>query len=226
MKKALAAVAIGALSLAASSPASAAEISISPQKPCYRSGEELDMTGSGFTPNGSVTVSFPGTILGEALTDATGAFAGTLTLRKDNGRERRTYTATDSVDPALTASTEILISEVDVVLKPRNGAPGRPLRIDADGFTTGRRLWAHVNPPGRGRVRNLKIGRLKGACHSLLVKRALLPRNAKVGLYVVQFDTFRRYRSKRPAKVGYTIRVQRVFRPSAAAASVSWNRIF
>jgi len=224
MKKALAAVAIGALSLAASSSASAAEISISPEKRCYRSGEEgLTLNGSGFTPNGEVSVTLNGSFLGPGLPDATGAFTGDLSLRQDNGRARRTYTATDTTDPTLTASTEILVSEVDVVLRPRNGAPGRRLEIDADGFTTGRTLWAHVKK-GR-RVRNIKIGRLKGACRSLVAKRQLLPRDAGVGLYVVQFDTFRRYKSTRPVKVGYTITVRRVFRPSAASA-FTWRRSF
>ena len=226
MKKALAAVAIGALSLAASSSASAAEISISPEKRCYRSGEKgLTLNGIGFTPSGEVTVALNGETLGPAFPDATGAFSGELRIGQDQGRARRTYTATDTTDPTLTASTEILVSEVDVTLKPRNGAPGRRLTIDADGFTTGRTLWAHVNAPGRGRIRNLKIGGLKGACRSLLVKRALLPRDARVGLWVVQFDTFRRYKRSRPVKVGYTITVQRVFRPSAAAAFTS-HRIF
>jgi len=57
--------------------------------------------------------------------------------------------------------------------------------------------------------RNLKIGRVKGACGNLTTRRRLLPQDAAVGVYTVQFDTFRRYNADRPVKDAYTITVSR-----------------
>lgn len=223
MKHLLAATALAAVGLAAPAAASAATFSVAPVKPCYGSGERVLLTGSGFTPGGAVDVSKDGGFLGTAQADANGAFSGVrLTLGQPSGTESHTYTATDSTDPSLTASTQLLLSSVDVALRPQSGAPGRRLRIRARGFTTGRTLWAHVV---RGRSkRHIKLGRLKGDCHNLRIRRQLLPRDARVGVYTVQFDAFRKYVSQRPNSVGYTINVRRIFRPAAAASG--WSRIF
>ena len=76
-------------------------------------------------------------------------------------------------------------------MRPRNGAAGRRLRINASGFTTGKRLYAHVV---RKRYRrNVFIGKLKGPCRTLKTRaRVLLPRRLPPGVYTVQFDTKRR----------------------------------
>ncbi len=201
------AVVVGVAALAFPSAASAASLTVSPQKRCYSSLEEVSLLGSGFTPNASATVTRGGTAFPPLLTDANGLFNGLLTLRLDSGRETRTYTATDDTDPSLAASAQLTVSAVRVGLRPTNGAPGRLLRINAHGFTTGKTLWAHVR---RGKSkRNLKIGRLKGACGNLTTRKRLMPQNAAVGVHTVQFDTFRRYKADRPVKDAYTITVTR-----------------
>ncbi|HZG47879.1 MAG TPA: hypothetical protein VEY90_00035 [Thermoleophilaceae bacterium] len=223
MKHALAALATTAAGLAAATGASAAEFSISPVKPCYGSGERVTLAGSGFTPLGSVVVSKDGDSLGTTASDATGAFSGVgLTVKLADGRQRRTYSATDTTNPTLTASTRALVSEVEVVLRPRIGAPGRRLSISATGFTTGNRLWAHVIR-GRSR-RHVDLGRLSGACHSLSTRRRILPRDARVGLYTVQFDAFRKYEKARGNSVGYEIDVRRG--RGAIASGTGWSRLF
>lgn len=201
-------VAVGVVALAFPATASAASLGISPHKRCYSSGESVNLLGTGFAPLSSATVSRGTTPFPKPLdTDGNGAFNGLLGLSLDSGRETRTYTATDSSDPSLTASIQIKVSSVRVGLKPSNGAPGRILRMTARGFTTGATLWAHVT---RGAsTRNLKVGRLKGACGDLTARRRLLPRDAAVGVYTVQFDTFRRYRADRPVQDAYTITVSR-----------------
>lgn len=223
MKHALAALATIAAGLAAAPGASAAEFSISPVKPCYGSGERVTLAGSGFTPLGDVVVRKDGESLGTTAADTTGAFSGVgLTIKLAEGRQRRTYSATDTSNPTLTASTRALVSEVDVVLGPRDGAPGRRLSISATGFTTGNTLWAHViRGPSR---RHIELGRLGGRCHSLSARRRILPRNARVGLYSVQFDAFRRYEKERPNSVGYEIDVRRG--RGALASGVGWSRLF
>ena len=216
------AVATGAVALAAPAAASAAVVAVAPVKPCYGSGEQVSLTGSGFTPSRGVNVAYDATPLGSVGTDATGAFSANLRIGLDNGRETRTYTATDIDNPALTASLQLVVSEVAVGIRPRSGAPGRRLRIRANGFTTGRTLWAHVI---RGRSkRHIKLGELTGACRSLTTRRRILPRSASLGAYTVQFDTYRRYDPNRPVRDGYLITVRPVSRGSATAAT-SFDRI-
>jgi hypothetical protein len=212
--------------LAAPASASAAELRVDPSKRCYGSGERVSLLGSGFTANlmSGITVTRDSEPIGTLTTDATGMFHGTLTLGQRNGRRTSTYTATDTANPTVTASAQIVVSEVDVRLRPKSGSPGRRVRIGAVGFTGGETLWAHVK---RGRsVRNLRIGGLKRACHKLRATRRLLRPRAPVGTYLVQFDTHRRYRPRRAQRVRFTITVRRVVRPAAAAAtSVSWSRL-
>ena len=199
------AIAAGVVALAAPSAASAASLTVSPQKRCYSSGESVHLLGTGFSPLGSATVTRDGAPLGALSTDATGAFNGVLTLAQVSGQRTKTYTATDSDDSGLTASAQITVSAVRVGLKPAQGTPGRILTITARGFSTGPTLWAHVIH-GKSK-RNIKIGSLKGACGGLKTRKRLLPRDAALGVHKLQFDTFRRYSPKRQVRDRYTITV-------------------
>ena len=101
----------------------------------------------------------------------------------------------------------VVVSPVGVKLAPDTGPVSRRFRIRAQGFTTGSTLWAHVIH--KRSKRHLRIGQLKGACKDLRARRRLMRRNAAFGLHRIQFDTFRRYRAKRPVKTTFTIRVVR-----------------
>jgi hypothetical protein len=201
------AVVAAAVVLAAPSAASAASLTVSPQKRCYSSGERVNLLGSGFSPLSSVTISRGATVFDPIPTDSNGAFNGLLRLALSRGKQTRTYTASDDAMSTLTASAQITVSSVRVTLSPANGSPGRLMTIDAHGFSTGKTLWAHVR---RGTSkRTLKIGALHGACGALKTRRRLLPRKAAIGVYTVQFDTFKRYNPKRPVRYRYTIAVSR-----------------
>jgi hypothetical protein len=206
MTRSLAVVA-GLVALAAPSAASAASLNVSPQKRCYSSGETVDLMGSDFSPLGSASVTRDGTALGSLSTNSAGAFTGKLTVAQNTGKRTKTYTATDDANSSLTASVQITVSAVRVALSPANGAPGRRMSVKASGFTTGKTLWAHVTK-GRSK-RTMKIGRLSGACGGLKARKRLLPRNAKVGVYTIQFDTFRKYNRKQPVNDRYTVTVSR-----------------
>ena len=201
------AVAAGLAVLAAPAGASAASLSIVPEKRCYSDGESVNLIGSGFGPSGSASITRDGALVGSLDTDAFGAFNGILTLAQSSGRQTKTYTATDGTTDTLTASDQITVSSVRVGLKPNNGAPGRVMSITARGFTTGKTLWAHV-VHGKSR-RHLKIGRLTGACGGLKTRRRLLRRQAALGVHRIQFDTFRSYRRDRPVQDSLTIAVSR-----------------
>jgi hypothetical protein len=201
------AVAAGLVVLAAPATASAATLSVTPEKRCYSSGERVNLLGAGFSPLGTASVTRDGSPLGALMTDANGAFTGLLTVAQTSGRRTKTYTASDDAVSTLTASKQITVSAVRVDLSPANGAPGRRMSIKASGFTTGKTLWAHVTK-GRSK-RTLKVGRLSGACGGLKTRRRLLPRNAALGLHTIQFDTFRRYDPKQAVRYRYTIDVTR-----------------
>jgi hypothetical protein len=199
------AVAAGLAALAAPAGASAASLSILPEKRCYSHNESVNLIGSGFGPSGSASITRDGAVVGSLDTDAFGSFHGILRLAQNSGRRTKTYTATDATSSTLTASDQITVSAVRVGLKPSNGAPGRVMSITARGFTTGDTLWAHViHKTSR---RHLKIGELKGACGGLETRRRLLPQNAALGVHRIQFDTFRRYRRERPVQDRSTIAV-------------------
>jgi hypothetical protein len=227
MKHRLTALAAVATALTVPATASAATLGVDPALPCYGSGHSVNLLGTGFTPGqmGGVAVTRNGENIGALSTDATGAFNGSLRLGQRNGRRTSTYTATDMTNPTLTASTQITVSEADVGLRPQSGSPGRRVRIKAVGFTMngGKRLWAHVRR--NNRTRTLAVGRLRGACKGLTKKRRLLRRGAPVGVYIVQFDAFKRYKPRRAQSVGFTITVRRVVRPAAARAT-GWSRLW
>jgi hypothetical protein len=227
MKLRLTALATVATALTVPATASAAELTVDPALPCYGSGHTVHLLGTGFSPNlmDGVAVTKDGASIGSLSTDENGAFNGALRLGQRNGRRTSTYTATDTSNPTLTASTQITVSEADVGLRPKSGSPGRRVRVKAVGFTAGgERLWAHVTR--NNRTRNLPVGRLKGACKGLTKKRRLLRRGAPVGVYVVQFDAFRKYRPRRAQSVGFTITVRRVVRPAAASSGAGWSRVW
>ena len=201
------AVVVVIVTLAAPSVADAASLTPQPAKSCYRSGETVHFLGAGFTPSSTANLSRDGTFVAPILIDVSGQFDAGLRLLQAQGRQVRTYTATDANHPGLTASAPVTVSAVGVALSPSTGSVSRRFRIRARGFTTGRTLWAHVIH--RRSKRHLKIGRLTGACHDLRARRRLLSKSARFGRHRIQFDTFRRYRANRQVKTAYSIRVVR-----------------
>ena len=223
MKKRLAR-AIGfvtAVALVAPALSSATTLTATPAKDCYRgggvlnpetrvvSGEVVTLSGTGFTPGGTVAITSDGKSLGTDDVDPAGNFSGALTLNLARGQTLNTYVATDQANPALTASLPLRTSALTVSLKPKQGRPDRRFKIGARGFTTGKRLYAHI-VKGRFR-RTVKIGRLKGPCHKIIARKRLFPSNVATGVYRVQFDSKRKYSRKTKVKVVRGFEVTRKF---------------
>jgi hypothetical protein len=210
-----------AAALAAPALSSAATITAAPAKDCYRGdgvlnpqtgvvgGEVVTLSGTGYTPGGTVAITANGKSLGTDEVDAAGNFSGALTLNLASGQTLKTYAATDQANPALTASVQLRTSALTVNLKPKQGRPDRRFRIGARGFTTGKRLYAHI-VKGRFR-RTVKIGRLKGPCHKITAHKRLFPSDLATGIYRVQFDSKRKYSKKTKVKVLRGFEVTRKF---------------
>jgi hypothetical protein len=192
------------------SAASAAAMSAVPAKSCYRAGEEVTLNGSGFTPNQGVSITSDGTPLGSSVADQFGNFAGTLTVGVPSGEKVKTYAGTDQSNPANVGAVQLRISALTVTLRPKEGPQIRRFRIGARGFTTGKRLYAHV-VKGKFR-RTVKIGRLKGPCHKIKARKRLFPENIATGLYRVWFDSKRKYSKKTKVKVVRGFQVTRTFK--------------
>jgi hypothetical protein len=201
---AVAAVAAG-LAFAAAAPAQAATLSVAGTKSCYRLGDSLVVNATGFTPGAPVNFTLDNQDLGTLTADASGNLAAPLTIGTLRGIRTRTLIATDATNPAIVAQAQFLGSALTVGVRPRNGAAGRLLRLRASGFTTGRRLYAHVLRTNYRR--NVFIGRLRGPCRTLSVRRRVLPTGLAAGNYTVQFDTKRRYSRKTQVRVRFSVTV-------------------
>jgi hypothetical protein len=195
-----------ALALAAT-PAEAATLSVSGSKSCYRAGDSLTVAGTGFTPSAPVNFTLDGEDLGSLTTDAAGSVSSTLNIGDDTFSDvaTRTLTATDETNPTIIATAQFLGSALTVSVEPKNRTAGRKLRIRASGFTTGNRLYAHVV---RKRYRrNVFIGTLRGPCHTLKLRKRVLPESTPSGRYKVQFDTKPWYSRQTQVWVSFRVKV-------------------
>jgi hypothetical protein len=210
---AIAPAVVAALALPAA--AEAASLSVNPVKSCYRSGERVGLSGTGFTPSGTVSITSDGKAIGSRDVDPAGAFSGELIVSQPSGERGKTYAARDSVNPAIAAAAAIRASAVSVDVRPRSAPPGRRVTISARGFTTGARLYAHVI---RGRYRrNVRVGALRGACHRLTTRARIFSSGTPNGTYMVQFDARRRYSGRTAVRARFSVIVFRTFRESSTA---------
>jgi hypothetical protein len=199
MRSIRAAVAAMSLAIAAPGSASAATLTVEPERTCYRETQVVSLFAEGFTPNGDVEFTRDGMHIETLPADGVGSIQGRLTLPGLlMGQRPLTYVATDVTNPALTAQVTLLTTATDVRVGPQGGAPNRRLRIRARGFTGGRILWAHIRRRGgSARTREVRIGRVRGPCWKVRATKRLFRRGTPPGRYRVQFDTFRRYEPRR-----------------------------
>ena len=200
-----AAVAIlaGMAAMAGTAHAQAA-LSITPAKACYLAGDIVSLSGSGFTPNGTVNVAIDGRPLqgGQALADAAGNIAGDVRLGTMRGARTHTMSATDAANPALVGSVSYLGTTNRVTVRPQDARAGAKRRLRGFGFLAGPRVYMHVRGPG-GYRSDKRVARAKAPCGTFDVRRRIVASGAQVGSYRVQFDAVRRFsRKTRPRLVG------------------------
>lgn len=203
--------------------AAQASLTVDEVAPCYREQSTVHLVGGGFTQNGQVVFTRDGTPIGNPIAaSAAGELFPQLILPGlVSGQKRLTYLATDQTNPALSAQVSLLVTATDVGLRPESGAPHRLLTINARGFFGGSTLYAHVVRTGRrpGKARNLRIGRIRGSCKQVEARKRLFSKGTAPGKYRVQFDTFRRNKSKREIETEFIVTVFRTAGTAKAAAS-------
>ncbi len=135
------------------------------------------------------------------------------------------YTASDQTNPAIFAGTQPIRFSRTLIAGRKAGDNGLIQRVRTRGFTTGGRImYAHVRRSGRN-IKTLRIGRLKGACRTLAVRKRFFNRGARPGRYQIYFDTFRRYKKVRQQQLRGTLTVFRIVRRAASSASSSSTSI-
>lgn len=204
-------------------PGLAEAATLAADRGCYAAGDPVVLTGSGYTPNGPVAITVEGRQLGTATADPAGSIAVDLSAPDIDGTQRTDdFVATDQTNLSLTATAGVKLTSLNVTAKPKNGKPGRKQRIKARGFTDGKVLWAHIQ---RGKKkRNVKVGKLKGACGTLSVKKRLFSPSAQFGVYRVQFDARRKYSQQTVPQVFFFVTVFQVFKPATASAATALAR--
>ena len=200
-----------------------ASLTVDEVAPCHREQSTVHLVGGGFTQNGQVVFTRDGTPIGNPIVaSAAGELFPQLILPGlVSGQKRLTYVATDQTNPTLSAQVSLLVTATDVGLRPEGGAPHRLLTINARGFFGGSTLYAHVVRTGRnaGRARNLRIGRVRGSCKQVEARRRLFSKGTAPGKYRVQFDTFRRFKSKREIQSEFIVTVFRTAGTARATGS-------
>lgn len=215
-----AALIFAAVALAAPAGAQAATFGPATAKPCYGTADQVPLVGNGYTPNGPIQIARDGSPIGNGVADPSGNIGGFASVPAlPRPEQRSTYTATDQTNPAnVGTSPPILLSQLKVGITPEGGNPRRTRRIRTRGWTIrGTSVFAHVR---RGRFRrNFSVGKLKGACRTSSKRVRLFGRRARPGVYRVQFDTFKRFKSKRAQRVPFRVTISRIFRRASTSGA-------
>ena len=197
--RSFAACALLALALAGLPAATASAATLSTDKRCYRTKENMTISGAGYTPNGNVPFTLNAQPFGALTADANGAIGSTVaspTPAKDPTKVLSfTLTATDQTNPALTATTKFQVVHTNVTIKPALVTPGT-VTFSALGFTSGDKLYIHYLLNGKHLVTK-KLGKLHQPCATLKKQaRMFLFRPVKPGNYKLVFDTSKTYSAK------------------------------
>lgn len=207
---------------ACAAPAAADAATLAPGKACFGDGDPIVLGGTGYTPGAPVTLAADGRpFTGTLTSSATGTVAGRLlpsTLVRGI-TQNSVFTATDTANPANLGQTTVVRSRLRVSVTPANASPRSNRRFRARGFTAGSTLYRHIT---RGkRVSNGRMGKLKGSCKTLSVKKRLFRKSAKSGTYRVQFDAKSKYSSKTLQRVRFRVRVFRTVRRASSASAAA-----
>lgn len=196
---ATAAVLVAALLASAAGAAAAQAATLKTATRCYQETQEVIVEGTGFAPSSVVTISRDDTVLGSTTTDASGAFRNkfdTPELPQDVRERLYRLSATDSTN---TAQTSYRATRIFASFRPRRGNPSTlRVRFSIFGFGLVQRrapVYLHyVRPDGRA-ARTIKLGTATGVCGAIARtrERRLFGFEASRGVWILQFDTRRKY---------------------------------
>jgi hypothetical protein len=211
---------------ATAASAQAATVGFAPGKACYLSGEEVTVSGTGYTPMGFVDISIDGRSLGQLQADAAGAVTSPLRLGGFKGAKTHTVTATDVTNAALVGTAPFSGTTFQVTVKPKHARAGKKLKLRGYGFLSGPNAYMHVR--GHGYTSDSRVGKSSGPCGQWSAKRRIVPASAASGKYKVQFDHKRKFSKKTKPRLRGTMTVTRTFSSTGfggAAPLYAWTQV-
>jgi len=176
---------------------------------CLPQNEILPVAGSGFSPNASVPITGAAS-QSTGFTDATGSFQTTfLTPATQSFRPQPvTLTATDSVNPAVTATAGFQVVRFGSNF-PLTGRPGATTTWRFAGFPGGT-IYGHFRFNGKT-IRNYRFGKAQGVCGTLTARARRLPARSRPGTWRLQIDTRKTYSAKTRPRVTTSFTITRRF---------------
>jgi hypothetical protein len=176
---------------------------------CVPQNEIVPVAGTGFSPNAAVPITgaaSPST----GTTDATGGFQTTFLTPATTSFTPKvgTLTATDPVNPAITASTPFQYVLFGSNL-PLTGKPGASTLWRFAGFP-GATIYGHYRFHGKT-IRNYRFGKATGACGTLKANARRLPARSRPGTWILQIDGRQTYSSTTRPRVRTSFTITRRF---------------
>jgi hypothetical protein len=208
-RRVLAAACAAAIAATAGLAAQASAATIATTIPCvanlgFGGALTLPLAGSGFTPNGSITLrtATKSDPTPRDLTTVRADGAGNLPsptrvdppLLRSATTFKQAFTlfAIDAVNPANVATTAFTQVRFGFDAKPSTGRPSRRVTYTARGFLPGRPVYAHFRFRGVTR-RNLRVGVPAAPCGIISKRMRLLPTKTRFGTWTVYMDQVPRY---------------------------------
>lgn len=172
----------------------------------------LNVTGTGFTPNSSITIT-RGARTFFATSDAAGNLATQLSVLDRLTLRPPASSPLDIVaaDPVQGPSNSLRVrtAPLEFDASPRRARPSQQVRFRFSGFEPDRIIYAHYRFAGRVRA-NVPMGRASNPCGLLTARRPQIPvRDAQVGLWRVQFDHSKAFSPRSAPRISATVTVFR-----------------
>ena len=166
---------------------------------CYLEQTRVELTGAGFTPGATYTVTKDGQQIGTGTVGADGSVAGAFgSDALSDGIAEKSFGVSVS-DGTNQASSAFRVSAFRALFTPSRGN-ARRLRVRFSVFgmlSAGLPVYLHYVRPDGTPARTIYLGRTRGACGSIAQtrKRQLFPFGASNGRWLLQFDTQKAYRT-------------------------------
>jgi hypothetical protein len=194
-------------------PASASAADVTVDHECYAQKGMMVVSGSGYTPNSTVTITVGGAT-SSTTTDETGGLSATLkappTGLKHPGARQFVLSVHD-VSSGADANTTINVARLGVDGVPSRSKPHKRVTWNIAGFPNQKAMYGHWRFGGKTRG-NHRMGVPQGPCGVLHVKARLLEaKRIRYGTWMVQFDFNRVYDKHAVPAVGTKITIRRKF---------------
>lgn len=180
----------------------------------YKGVGKVPIAGTGFTPGALISIrSNPPGVVSTVMADPAGTFSMTVPAPRFNPFARQlqafALTATDTINPGLTAKTSYKQVRLAYTSKPSTGSPTRQVTHVVSGFTPGKSTYLHFRLKGRTQ-RNVTLGKADSPCGIASRRMALLPTTSRPGLWSVYADQAPVFSPTTVPQLAYTFVIKRV----------------